>query len=145
MIMKQVAETKVCPWCAEDVRREAIVCRFCRRDMTHPLDDHQLVKKLRAMPTPFPPPHFSRQLIDDILELRIDLRAIASELRCYRHPMLTLKEAARFIGVPQNAVIRLLTFQTLSFRRWHWRPGALIPRKELIELIDDYVREATRA
>lgn len=39
--------TKQCPYCAEDIKTEAVFCRFCRRDL---LDD----RSPQGMPAPLP-------------------------------------------------------------------------------------------
>ncbi|MCX6402185.1 MAG: hypothetical protein NTX33_19910 [Propionibacteriales bacterium] len=33
--MSEDLDTQRCPFCAEDIKREAIVCRYCNRDIRH--------------------------------------------------------------------------------------------------------------
>lgn len=39
------ADEKVCPYCAEIIKREAIVCRFCRRDLPANLPPSNAINK----------------------------------------------------------------------------------------------------
>jgi hypothetical protein len=44
---------KRCPFCAEDIRAAAIICRFCNRDLPAPIADHVPDPPI---PTPRTPP-----------------------------------------------------------------------------------------
>jgi hypothetical protein len=43
-------DTKQCPFCAETIKAEAVVCRFCGRDLVSP----EAVKPISTTPTPTP-------------------------------------------------------------------------------------------
>ncbi len=50
------SDTKTCPWCGEDIKAAAIICRFCRNDATPQAMEQAREFASRARPAPAPTP-----------------------------------------------------------------------------------------
>ncbi len=70
LVKENLRGTRRCPYCAEAIRAEAVVCRFCHRNLVHGLQsDDQLIrlierldkgdKEKRAQGSALPTPHHS--------------------------------------------------------------------------------------
>jgi predicted DNA-binding transcriptional regulator AlpA len=117
--------TKPCPYCAEDIKAAARVCRYCYRDL--PADDAAGDRI----------PSDDRALLEVIAGLRVDLRALIDELRNANRALLNAKEAGALLGVSDSKMYQLA--------REHTVPKVQIPgiaeirfsRKTLLKVIDE--------
>ncbi len=54
--MSQSGETKICPWCGEEIKASALLCRFCHSDVTpRGMEAAQAFAAGQAPPPPAPP------------------------------------------------------------------------------------------
>lgn len=133
---------KTCPFCAEEIKDAARVCRYCLRSLplADTTDRDQLAEMLVKAPRPpaFPEAE-SHVFAEDIANLARDVRNLIHQLRSINKSLFTMEEAAVFLGIKKSAMGRLIRHGKIHFVRLPLTRGAMFQRAQLERLIEDCV------
>lgn len=134
---------KTCPFCAEEIKEAARVCRHCLRSLplaANALDRDQVAERLVNAPRPsaFPEAE-SYTFAEDIANLSGDIRALIRQLRSLNKSLYTIDEAADFLGVKKSVIPRLIRHGKIGFVRLPFARGARFKRSQLEQLIEESV------